>query len=95
MEKTNEFPSDDWTLPLPDHLQAIVDNAPKGSRAELDEYAERSIHATWSDPVAQDNALCIYYERDRSLSMTGLPSDVYRDTGYLAAELRVLRDKLK
>lgn len=94
-QQDEELPSDDWVLPLPDDLQAIVDSAPQDSCEALDAYVTRCVNDLWSDAAARDWTFAAYYQRKLQLSTKHLPDEVFRNSGYLGAELRVLREKVK
>lgn len=93
-DEQNKLLDDDWELPLPAGLQAIVRNAP-ATRARLDDYFKRAVERTWVDPAAKALAVAVYMENPVGMSTKHLPPEVRRSARFFAAEMRVLREKCR
>ncbi|MBD3251105.1 hypothetical protein GF380_01385 [Candidatus Uhrbacteria bacterium] len=82
-------------LPLPEHLQRIVDSAPK-LRAEVDSYFAAAVDRLWTNPVLRARARAEYFEHMESNPTQGdIPKAVRRDVDFFAAEMRNKREHAK
>lgn len=94
-EGGNAFLIDDGPLPLPARLQAVVDNAPRGSMDELDAYVIAALVKIFpDDPLSKERALSVYQEREEMFSLERLSDVRFNHAGFLGAELRVLRARM-